>query len=121
MDIKLSLLTGDAEFVNGGTPVTQDAGESVSQKLYIMLRTFAGEWFLNVDHGITYFQSILGQKVTTQAVDLIFQQKILAEEGVQELLSFSSTLNTSSRVYSMSFSVRAHDLVIDIQNIEVTI
>lgn len=121
MDIKLSLLTGDAEFVNGGTPVTQDAGESVSQKLYIMLRTFAGEWFLNVDHGIPYFQSIFGQKVSVQAVDLIFQQKILEEEGVQELTSFSSNLNASSRTYSLSFSVRAHDLVVDIQNLEVIV
>lgn len=120
MDIKLDLGTGDAVFVNGGTPVTQDAGESVAQKLFILLRTFAGEWFLNVDHGIPYFQSILGQKVSKQAIDLIFQQKILEEDGVQELLEFTSSLS-NSRTYSMSFRVRAHDININIQNIEVTV
>lgn len=122
MDIRLDLSSGDCIFKNGpavvGDSVVSEAGANVAQRLYIMLRTFAGEWYLNTDHGIPYFQSILGQKTTAQAIDLIFQQKILAEEGVQEIVEFSSNLSPS-RVYSMSFKVKANGLVVELTNIEV--
>ena len=128
MDLLLDLTTGDAVFVNGAasgitngtTPVVSEAGANVAQRLYIMLRTFMGEWYLNTEHGVPYFQSILGKKNTKQAIDLIFQQKILAEEGVQEILEFSSTLNVD-RVYSMSFKVKANNLVVTLTNIEIGI
>lgn len=122
MDIALSLSSGDAIFTNGpaviGSSVISEAGANVAQRLYIMLRTFAGEWYLNTEHGIPYFQSILGQKTTAQAIDLIFQQKILAEAGVQEILEFSSSLSTS-RIYSMSFKVKANGLVVELTDIQV--
>lgn len=118
MDILLNYTNGDAVFVNGSTAVTSEAGANVAQRLYIMLKTFAGEWYLNTDHGIPYFQSILGQKTTSQAIDLIFQQKILAEEGVQEIVEFTSSLSPS-RLYSMNFKVKANNLVVDIPTIEV--
>lgn len=120
MDLLLNLSTGDAVFVNGTTAVVSEAGANVAQRLYIMLRTFMGEWYLNTEHGIPYLQSILGQKNTKQAIDLIFQQKILAEEGVQEILEFNSTL-TVDRVYSMSFKVKANNLVVTLTDIEIGI
>ena len=121
MDVRLDLMTGDAVFANGpaviGDGVISDAASNVAQRLYIMLRTFAGEWYLNVEHGVPYFQSVLGKKVPVETIDLIFQQRILEEEGVQEIVEFSSSLSTS-RVYSMRFKVKANGLTVDIANIE---
>jgi hypothetical protein len=117
MDLKLDG-NGDVIFSNGDTVVISEAGANVAQRLYIMLRTFAGEWYLNIEHGIPYFQSILGQKTTKQAIDLIFQQKILAELGVQEIVEFNSNL-TTDRKYSMNFKVRVDNLVVEVTNIEV--
>lgn len=117
MDLLLSRVTGDVVFENGKTLVVSEAGDNVAQRLYIMLRTFAGEWYLNTDHGVPYLQSILGKKVTTKAIDLIFQQRILAEDGVQEIVEFHSNLN-SARVYTMSFKVKAEGLTVAL-NIEV--
>ena len=68
-DLLLDLQTGDAVFENGTTPFVSEAGANVAQRLYIMLRTFAGEWYLNTEHGIPYFQSILGQKNTRHRFD----------------------------------------------------
>ena len=120
MDLLLDLSSGDAVFVKGTTSVVREAGANVAQRLYIMLRTFMGEWYLNIEHGVPYFQSILGQKNTKQAIDLIFQQKILEEEGVQEVLEFTSSLSVA-RVYSMSFKVKANNLVVALTNIEIGI
>ncbi|MNQ04619.1 hypothetical protein D3C85_173370 [compost metagenome] len=46
---------------------------------------------MNTDYGVPYWQRILGFKIRKEDVDLIFQQQILLENGVKEIVSFSST------------------------------
>lgn len=103
----LSPSYGDLTFVNGPLPrnaTTQELTEVVGQRLYIRLRTFREEWFINTEYGVPYWQRILGRKISKSAVDLIFQEQILAETGVQEITFFSSTL--VNRKYSLQFRVR---------------
>lgn len=98
---------GDLIFKNGPlTPefTTQSRVDVVAQRLFILLRTFEGEWFLDTEYGIPYFQSILGKKTSKSAVDLIFQREILAENGVKELTFFESTF--VNRQYSLTFRVK---------------
>ncbi len=105
MDLKLDLDTGDMVFVNGTTPITEDYTANVGQRLFILLRTFLAEWYLNTDYGIPYTQQIMGRKIKKSTVDRILQQKILGEQGVSEILSFDSTLD-NGRTYSCTFKVR---------------
>lgn len=98
---------GDIVWNNGPLTkefTTQPFTQVVGQRLFILLRTFQNEWFLSESYGIPYWQEILGFKNRKSRVDLIFQQKILAENGVAEIVAFSSTLK--NREYSASFSVR---------------
>lgn len=97
---------GDMVFVNGKCPTTDDYSDVVAQRLYIMLRTFMGEWYLNENHGVPYLQQILGHKIRKAAVDRILQEKILAEEGVAEILLFVSDLSPK-RTYTCTFRVRS--------------
>lgn len=111
MDFKLQtdhveLNFGDIIWNNGPLrkqDTTQERTEVVAQRLFILLRSFQGEWFLNTAYGIPYW-NILGMKVSKARVDSIFQQKILAEQGVAEIVSFDSTIDR--RGYSLSFSVK---------------
>lgn len=115
MDIKLnndrtSPSFGDAVWINGPLTIenlTSDAADVVAQRLRIRLGTYLGEWFLNTAYGVSYWQRILGKKTTKTAVDRIFQEQILQERGVREIVSFSSTFK--NRQYEMSFRVRALD------------
>jgi len=110
MDLKIDYSTGDVIFVNGPltkSDVTQPLVETVQQRLFIRLRTFLGEWFLNTAYGVPYFQDVLGKKTTKSAVDLIMQQQILAEVGVKEITYFNSTL--VNRQYSLNFRVKVVD------------
>ena len=98
---------GDIVWRNGPLrkeETTQSRVDVVGQRLLILLRTFKGEWFLDTEYGIPYFQSILGMKTSKSAVDLIFQKAILAENGVKELTFFESTF--VNRQYSMTFRVK---------------
>jgi hypothetical protein len=97
---------GDLTFKNGSlTPdfTTQSRTEVVAQRLWIRLRTFRTEWFLDEGYGVPYW-NILGKKISKAQVDLIFQREILAEAGVTEITAFESSIK--NRQYSMSFRVR---------------
>lgn len=105
MDLKIDRDTGDLIFVNGECPITVDFTDSVAQKVYIMLRTFEQEWYLNETTGVPYIPRILGRKVDKATVDRILQENILAEDGVADILSFESSIN-NSRQYEARFNVR---------------
>ena len=62
---------------------------------------------MDIGYGVPCYQQILAKKTTKVAVDRIFQQQILSERGVRELVSFSSTFQ--NRRYEMSFVVRVLD------------
>ena len=97
---------GDLTFKNGPlTPdfTTQSRTDVVAQRLWIRLRTFRTEWFLDEGYGVPYW-NILGKKISKAQVDLIFQREILAEAGVVEITAFESSIK--NRQYSMSFRVR---------------
>lgn len=83
---------------------TQPLVKVVAQRLLILLQTWQEEWFLDTTYGIPYWQNILGKKTSKSAVDLILQEKVLAENGVKEITYFSSTL--VNRQYSAQFKVR---------------
>lgn len=96
---------GDTIFVNGSCPTTANFVDAVAQRVFIMLRTFQGEWYLNSTTGVPYLQSILGFKVSKTVVDRIIQEKVLGEEGVAAIEAFSSTLE-GTRVYTASLTIR---------------
>lgn len=108
MDFKLDPTSWDIIWRNGPLrkeETTQPLTETVGQRLKIRLQTFLGEWFINTVYGVPYWQRLLGIKQTSKAAaDLIFQQEILKEEGVKEIVSFESTF--VNRKYSLVFKVR---------------
>lgn len=111
MDLKLDEVTHDCLWVNGPlrkSETTQPYTETVAQRLKIRLLTFMGEYFWDTSYGVPYWQRLLGIKQTSKAaIDLIFNQKILEEPGVKEIVTFNSTF--SNRIYSLTFSVRVVD------------
>lgn len=103
----LSPYYGDSVWRNGPLLIadtTQPFTQTVAQRLSIRLKTFEGEWFLDTEYGVPYWQRILGKKPTKSAVDQILQQEILEENGVKEITFFSSTLK--NRQYTASFKVK---------------
>lgn len=82
-----------------------DNTEIVKQRLKQALLTFKGEWFLNVDLGIPYYESILGEKNSLQAIRSIFISSIGKVEGVREITEFELKYNDDTRLVSIIFSV----------------
>lgn len=118
MDILLNTETGDIEFDNTNSPlVTDSLNSDLSQRLRIKLQTYLGEWFLNSDIGVPYYQSVFTKGTSKSATDLVFQQQILSERDVIEISEFTSELNTLSRLYTLSFRVKTAEGFTDLISI----
>lgn len=109
MDLLLDPVTHDVIFVNGETTVTQKPADIVAQRLKITLYTFLGEWFLNLDTGMPYFQQILNKVRNKSTVDVIFQTVISKDPDVIEIISYESDMNSATRGFYMEFAVRVSD------------
>lgn len=106
MDLLLDPVTHDLIYINGETLVTQAKADVVAQRLKIKLNTFLGEWFLDLDVGIPYFQQILNKVRNKSSIDAIFQTAIIEDPDVVEMISYSSNLDGRTRVFSLDFAVR---------------
>lgn len=118
MDLLLDPNTNDLVFINGQTPVTRSNFDVVSQRLKIRLQTFLGEYVFDTQYGVPYFQRIFGKRIRKTEIDNIFQQQILLEEGIVEIVSFDSTF--TNNVYSVRFQAKNNKLLIT-PVVEVTI
>ncbi len=107
--VLLNPTTHDAIFINGQTPVTYENKLTVAQRLKIKLLTFRSEWFLDQTIGIPYFQQILQRGVSKLTIDTIFQEAILSEPDVLEIVEFNSIIDTETRSYQLSFKVRTNE------------
>ena len=99
----------DLVFVNGACPTTSGRADAAAQRLYIRLRSFKGEWFLNEEHGVPWLEEVLGKKVRKSTVDMIIQSTILDVVGVKKLIKFESTFNNKTREYECRFVVMSDD------------
>lgn len=80
-----------------------DGSEQIKQNLAIRLRFFLGEWYLNIDEGIPYYQDILIKSPNRTRVESIFKETIINTLGVSQILSFESDFNAIQRKYSVKF------------------
>jgi len=93
--------TGDIDWEN--ISLTEGNSESVAQKLRITLRRYLGEWFLNINKGVPYFQSILIKGVTKEFVDTLFIDEIVNTQGVLRVVEYVSDI-TPEGVYVAAFT-----------------
>lgn len=118
MDLLIDQEVGDLVFANGYTLTTSDEANVVAQRIYIHLRTFKGEWFMDTLYGVPWFEIFGKKNITKGSVDRILQEEVYKVEGVREVVAWESSLNNQSRNYQVTFSVRTErGLVTDDINI----
>lgn len=98
-DNDLVLEDGDLQFSKGV--------DAVVQQCRVALQMFQGEWFLNLDIGIPYWQSILGEKpkVAIEAARIFMRRELELVDGVDEVLKLDVTYISASRSLSVTWQV----------------
>ena len=109
IDLKLDPVTGDLDISDNQLHTTTEGVPSVAQRLRIRLRFFYQEWVLDRSQGTKWFELVLKKNVDKFAADQEIRKQILETEGVATIESWESELDTSSRKYTIQFTVRTEE------------
>lgn len=96
----------DIDVSNNDLHLVATESQSIRQRLIIKILTYQGEWFLNSQLGVPYYEFILGANRSKETIDSIMQTAILEEPEVLEITRFKSRIDTISRAYEMEFTIR---------------
>lgn len=80
-----------------------DKAEQVRQQLLIKLRLWTGEWFLDIEFGTPYLQSVLGKQLTLSGAVAAIRKSILEVDGVRSLVTFSYRFDNAARKLNITF------------------
>jgi hypothetical protein len=101
-DLQLDNDCKDIEIVNLDLALV-DGTVQVKQALCIALRLFRGEWFLDANAGVPYYQDVLVKSPNLSEINSILKTEILKVEHVNKILEFTSTFDSVNRQLSVSF------------------
>jgi hypothetical protein len=103
---------GDLAFEDQDFPM----GVSFPQAVNIELKTIKGEWFLDTDRGIDYFNFIFVKEPILPLVRSMFRAKIVSVPGCGELERFSMQFNKITRRLTVGWATTqdASELVLDV-------
>ncbi len=102
-DIKLDT-NGDWEVSGGDLQLISD-GPSIVQAIEIALQFFKGEWFLDLDAGVPWYQNVLVKNPDPNLLHSIFRKAISDVEGVTEVTALDLSIDNATRTLSVSFRV----------------
>jgi hypothetical protein len=103
-DLKIDPDTGDLLIESGDLVMTKEA-DAIRQHISQRLKSFAGEWFLDLDAGLPYYRDILVKNPNTLVVSGLIQEEIIKTPGVIELRSFEFVHEKATRALTVKFEV----------------
>lgn len=95
---------GDYSFGHGDSDFIKDTPETVAQSVKTRLLLLTGEWFLDVTSGTPWSTQILGEG-TGSTYNSAIRSRILETEGVNSIVSYSSTLDRDKRELSVEATI----------------
>jgi len=111
-DIKLTADGHDIDMTNS-TPSLVTGRDAIAQHLKIALRFFLGEWFLDTQQGIPFFDRILLRNYNEADVLQIFRSEILKVDGITGIQDLEITINAETRTMTVTGRATSIDGEID--------
>lgn len=106
MATRLDLLMDDTGVVlRGGDWAFAVDREGIQHRISQVLKTIAGEWFLDEDYGIPYFDQILIKNPNLPAVQDTFRRALLSVRGVSSVERLTLSLDTTDRTLRVNWAV----------------
>jgi hypothetical protein len=96
-------------FLREGTIATVLDPDQVAQDIKTKLQTFQGEYFLDVEFGVPYFQTIFQKPSDIGLFDTAIRAMIYSAPGVDDITAYQSSINSIERRYRVDFTVSLVD------------
>lgn len=106
-DLRLDRNTHDLDISKGTLRFITNNEEVVGQRLKIALLTKQGEWFLDTNVGLPYYQEFFTKKNNKPLIDQTIISYASRVEDVLRVKDYSSTIGTD-RVLSVSLAVETY-------------
>jgi hypothetical protein len=107
MDLKLDT-TGDLDISDDALHLV-DGADAIAQHVQIRLRLFKGEWFLDAEVGLPYYDTVLVKAPDLLAIRSVIRQAILETPGVASLDGFEMEFDRAARSLAVSFTATTDD------------
>jgi len=105
IDLKLDPTTHDLVIENFTFATTVRIEDEIVQRLKVKLLWFKNEWIHNINFGIPYFEEVFIKGVDLNNLDDLFRTQISNEDGVQDLITYSSSFNQTTRQLTINAKV----------------
>ena len=106
MATRIDLLLDDNGVVlRGGDWAFAEDRTGIQQRISQVLKTIAGEWFLDLDYGLPYFEQILVKNPNLPSVQDIFRRALLSVKGVSSVERLTLSLDTPNRILRVDWVV----------------
>lgn len=92
-----------------------DGIDQVIQNVSIRLRFFLGEWFLDIESGIPYYQDFFIKAPNQIRIESLIKEEILDTDGINEITAFEAEFDSSLREFSVNFSAQADEGEIELE------
>ncbi len=97
-------IPGDLHLMNGQIHFW-DGDNANYQKVVTLLKFFKGEWFLNTEEGLPYFQSVLVHNPNLAVISSIFRKALLAAPGAVAC-TVKVVRDNATRTATVAFTVQ---------------
>ena len=91
-------------YIDKGSIAIKTDNDKIAQAIQTRLRTFMGEYFLNKDYGIPYFQTIMKKSSSRAYFDAVLKSNISAVDGVKKISYYLGEIG-GLRNYNVTFTV----------------
>ena len=95
---------GDYTFGQGDNTFLINSPEAVAQAVKTCFDLWRGQWFLDLNSGTPWIQSVLG-KQSPDVYNLAIRQHILQTQGVSSIISFDTTVDSKTRRVSFTATI----------------
>lgn len=104
--------TNDIYIDSGELPMVTGI-EEMRQLVGQVLRSFQGDWFLNFDLGMPYYQEIFRKATSISDIEGIFLDVISSISGILDITKFDLDFNASDRSLNVLFTARTTDGILN--------
>lgn len=92
----------DIQFDAGGSLKTVTDGEAVAQRVRQHIEFYQGEWFLDTEVGVPWFQFIFVEPFDQSTAETFLKAEILDVEGVAEITEFVVSVDKRARSFNLT-------------------
>lgn len=78
----------------------------LEQRLKVKLLTNRGEWFFDQTYGIPYYDDVFVVSPNKDDIDDIFKIAISQERGVESIVFYDSSFNSSTRRFTINAKIK---------------